>query len=418
MKFPQFVQIRQAFRGPTIEDVAAEVERELASLQLGGKIAKGQSVAITAGSRGIANITTILRALVAHLQGIGAEPFLVPAMGSHGGGTVEGQLDVLKTLGITEASMGCPIRASMETVVVSEAPEGFPIYCDRQAYEADHLVVCNRVKLHTMFTGNIQSGLFKMMFTGLGKHDGARTYHQAAVNYPFAQIVRGIGAAMIEKCSVVAGLAIVENGQNQTAQIAAIAPQDFEKRESELLALSADWMVKLPFDDADVLLLDEIGKTISGTGMDTNVVGRKFNDHAAVEGETPRIKRIAVRNVVHGNANGLGIAEFCTKRALEATDLAATRINSLTSNHPAAGMLPHDYETDREMLEAALATIGLTPPDQARMVWARNTKDLEQLACSVAYLDEIASRDDLELLGDPFELTFDDAGDLPEHVDD
>ena len=337
-------------------------------------------------------------------------------MGSHGGATVEGQVSVLKTLGITEESMGCPIRASMETVVVCHAPEGFPIYCDRFAFEADHLLVCNRVKPHTMFTGNIQSGLFKMMFTGLGKHDGARTYHQAAVNYPFPQIVRGIGAAVIEKCSVVAGLTIVENGRNETAKITAIPPQDFERRESEQLELAAKWMCKLPFESADILLLDEIGKTISGTGMDTNVVGRKFNDHAATEGETPKIKRIAVRNVIHRNGNGIGIAEFCTKRAIERTDLVQTRVNSLTSNHPAAGMLPHDYETDREMVQAALGTIGLATPEEARILWTRNTKDLEELACSVAYLEEATSRDDLEVLGEPFDLPWDANGNLPTYV--
>jgi len=416
MNFPQFFRLRQQFRGPKLDDVASEVHEALGGLSLGSKISAGQSVAITAGSRGISNIDVILRAVVKHLQDLGAEPFLVPAMGSHGGGTVEGQVGVLRTLGITEAAMGCPIRASMETVVVCHAPEGFPIYCDRHAFEADHLLVCNRVKPHTMFTGNIQSGLFKMMFTGLGKHDGARTYHQAAVNFPFPQIVRGIGAAVIEKCSVVAGLTIVENGRNETARIQAILPGDFERRESEELALATEWMCKLPFEDADILLLDEIGKTISGTGMDTNVVGRKFNDHAATEEETPKIRRIAVRSVIHGNGNGLGIAEFCTRRAIEMTDLEQTRVNSLTSNHPAAGMLPHDYQTDREMLQAALGTIGLATPEEARIVWARNTKDLEEIACSTAYLEEAKARDDLEVLGPPFELPWDEQGDLPQHV--
>jgi hypothetical protein len=415
--FPQIFRVRQRFDSRRLEDVPGEVGAQLARLRLNQQIVPGQSVAITAGSRGITNIAVIVRAVVEHLKGLGAKPFVVPAMGSHGGGTAEGQQQVIESYGITEAFVGCPIRSSMETVIVCRTPEGIPVHFDRLAYEADHVLVCGRVKPHTMFVGDIESGLMKMMLIGLGKCEGAKIYHRAIHDFSFAQIIHSASDEVLQKGHILAGLAIVENAYDQTALIEAIAPTDLERREKELLLLARQWMPQLPFRLVDVLLIDRMGKNISGVGFDTNVVGRKFDEHKAVEGEFPKVKRICVRGLTketHGNAIGIGIAEFCRSQLLRETDFAATRLNALVSGHIAVGMLPLDFPTDREMLAAALGTVGLSEPPDARLLWIANTLNLAEVECSTAYLDEARGRSDLEILTEPRPLPFDAAGNLPE----
>ena len=415
-RYPQVFRVRQKFDTPSVGDVAAAVCNELSRLDLGRKVRPGQSVAITAGSRGIANMPVILRAAAEHLRGLGAEPFVVPAMGSHGGATAQGQQEVLHSYGITEDSLGCPIRSGMETVVVCRTTEGFPVHFDRHAFEADHVLVCNRVKPHTRFVGDIESGLMKMLLIGLGKCAGATVYHRAIQDHSFAQIIRSVAAEVVRRCRIVAGLAIVENARDQTALVEAVAPGDFERREKELLALAKQWMAKLPFDRVDVLLIDRIGKDVSGTGLDTNVVGRKSDDHKAVEGEYPKVKVIVLRGLTeatHGNAVGLGIAEFCKSQLLRETDLHATRLNALTAGHIAAAMLPLDYETDRELLDLALGAVGLVEPPDARLLWIESTLALDEVECSAAFLDEARGRADLEILTPPRDLPLDAAGNLP-----
>jgi hypothetical protein len=383
-------------------------------LQLPKVVLPGQSVAISAGSRGIAKIAEITRASADYFRSIGAKPFIVPSMGSHGGATPEGQLRVLASYGITAESMGCPIRASMETVVVAQAAEGFPVYFDRFAFEADHVLVINRVKPHTDFAGDLESGLMKMLLIGLGKHDGAKIYHRAIHDYSFAQIVRSVGRLVLDKCHIVAGLGIVENAFDETARILAVGPHEFMDREAELLVQAKQWMARLPFDHVDFLVIDEIGKNISGTGMDTNVVGRKFDAHKAREDEWPKVRRIYVRGLTketYGNATGIGCAEFCHRRVMEQIDIAATRINCLTSGRISVGMMPFEFASDRAALEAALPTIGLVEPRDAKLLWINNTLDLEHLECGVAYLKEAEERDDLEILTEPRELEFDASGD-------
>jgi hypothetical protein len=414
--FPEFFRLRQRFDAIRIEDVPGEVERQLARLALGQRIRPGQSVAVTVGSRGIANLAEILRAAVAHLRCLGAEPFLVPAMGSHGRATAEGQRRLVESYGVTEAFVGCPIRSAMETVIVCHTAEGIPVHFDRLAFEADHVVVCNRVKPHTMFAGPIESGLVKMMLIGLGNHEGARIYHRAIQQYSFSRIIDAAAGEVLRRCKIAAGLAVVENGYDQTARIEAVRPEEFLQREAELLVVSRRLMARLPFDDVDVLAIDQIGKEISGTGMDANVIGRKYNDHAAVEGETPRVRRIAVRGLSPasaGNALGIGMAEFCRSRVLHQADWPATRANVLTSGHVAAAMPPLDYETDREMLEAALSVIGLTEPQDARVLWIRDTLHLEEMECSAAYWEEAKRRAGVEVVTAPRALPFDSGGNLP-----
>jgi hypothetical protein len=411
--FPDIFRVRQNFPRPRVADVAAEVHAQLARLKLHHQVQAGQSVAITAGSRGISNIATILKAAAEHFRGLGAEPFLVPAMGSHGGGTAEGQRQVLESYGISTASVGCPIRSSMETAVIGQAAEGFPLHVDRTASQADHLLVCGRVKPHTSFAGDFQSGLVKMLLIGLGKQAGANLYHRAVEDFGFDRIARSVTAEVVRKCRVVAGLAIVENACEETARIEAVEPSQFLARDPELLAIARNWMARLPFDAADVLVIDRIGKNISGVGFDPNVAGRKFNDHQAVADETPKVKRICLRSLTpesHGNAIGLGMSEFCRTQLLRAMDRRITRLNSLTSGHVAAGMTPLDYETDREMLQAALGTVGLVEPRHARLLWIADTLNLAEVECSAAYWEEARGRSDLEVIAEPREMEFDAEG--------
>jgi hypothetical protein len=373
-------------------------------------------VAVTAGSRGIAHYVDILGAIVDHLKSLGAEPFLVPAMGSHGGGTPAGQRKLLECYGITEHAVGCPIRSSLDTVLVGRTAEGIPVHFDRLAFEADHVVVCNRVKPHSTIQGDIESGLLKMLLMGLGKPEGAKVYHRAVLEFDFPWVLQSVVPLLLEKCRILAGLAIVENARDETALVEALRPEEFFDREKSLLVQARRWLPRLPFDRADLLLVDRIGKDISGVGLDPNVVGRKFNDHRAVEGERPTIKRIALRTLspgAQGNAIGIGLAEFCRSQLLRDADWPATRLNVLCSGRISAAMPPLDYETDRQMLAAALTTIGLTEPPDARLLWIADTLHLTEVECSAAYLPEAQSRPDLEILTPPRDLPFDAAGNLP-----
>ncbi|MEE2804840.1 MAG: lactate racemase domain-containing protein [Pseudomonadota bacterium] len=415
-EYPEIFRIRQKFERPVIEDVTGEVESQLARLNLSKSIQPGQSVAITAGSRGIANIHIIIKGIVDHLKGLGAEPFIVPAMGSHGGATAQGQQRIVEGYGITEAFCGCPIRSSMEIVIVCDAQEGFPVYFDKNAYGADHVVVCGRVKPHTSFVGDIESGLMKMMLIGLGKYEGAKTYHRAIKDFSFGQIVRSVAREVLSKCRIVAGLGVVENGYDETAKILAVAPDEFEERERELLVLAKYWMPRLPFKQADLLLIDEIGKNISGSGMDSNVVGRKYLDHRAGEEEWPKIGTIFLRGLTeetHGNATGIGMAEFALTRAVDAMDVAITRRNCITGGSPTAAMVPLHYASDREVLEVTLPEMGLTAISDTRLMWIHNTLEVSELECSRAYLDEARESNEIEILTDPRPLPLDKNGNLP-----
>jgi hypothetical protein len=412
-------RVRQTFEAPRVADVPGEVEAQLTQLGLGTKVRPGQSVAIGAGSRGIANIHLIIRAIVAHLRQLGAAPFIVPAMGSHAGGTADGQRALIESYGITEAFCGCPIRSSMDTVIVCQAAEGFPVHFDRHASGADHVVVCGRIKPHTNFVGDIESGLMKMLLIGLGKHCGATVYHRAIKDYSFGQIVRSVAREVLATCRILAGIAVVENARDETACIAAVRPEEFEQREKELLRLAKQWLPRLPFATADLLLIDEIGKEISGTGMDTNVVGRKFGVHEPAPDEEPKIRQIAIRSLsaaTHGNATGLGLAEYCRSRVLRQRDDGLTRLNCLTGGHCFAAMTPLDYQTDREILDVAFSQIGLTEPPDAKVLWIHNTLSLTEVECSAAYLVAARTRSDLTIVRQPRPLPLAADGNLPDSM--
>jgi len=417
--FPRTFRVRQTFERTRVADVAAGTNREMERLNLRDRIQPGHSVAITAGSRGIANIRFIIKSAVDHFKSIGARPFIVAAMGSHGGGTSDGQRRILSDYGVTEEFCGCAIRSSMETVVLDQTAEGIPVHFARDAAEADHVFVVNRVKPHTRLEGDFQSGLMKMMLIGLGKHEGAKVYHRAFADYSLDQIVRSVAQRVIEKGRVLGGLGIVENACDETALLRSVLPHELEDAEKEMLALARRWLPRLPFDHADILLVDEIGKEISGCGMDTNVVGRKKYVHEAGPEEFPKIKRIIVRGLTeqtHGNATGIGYSEFCLTRVVKAIDTKSTWINVITSGYPAVAMIPPHFETDREVIHAALGTIGLVGPAHAKLLWIRNTLHVEEVECSEAYLEAVRQRNDLEVMSDLRALPFDDAGNLPAHL--
>lgn len=413
MTFPRMLRVRQTFEADHLDDIAGEVARQLQKLRLADKVRPGQTVAITAGSRGIANIALITKAICDHVRKLGAIPVVIPAMGSHGGGTAEGQREIIESYGVTEEYTGAEIRSSMETVIVDRTPQGIPVHFDRNAFECDHVIVAGRIKPHTGFAGEIESGLHKMMLIGLGKHTGAKIYHRAILDYSFREIIAAVAAVVLDRCKVLCGVAIVENGYDQTARIEAVPPEKFYESEKELLALARKGMPRLPFNEIGLLIVDEIGKDISGSGMDTNVIGRKFIGNPDEGRDDVCCKRIFIRGLTpetHGNACGIGLAEFTNRRTVEQMDVHITRINALTGGHPTAAAIPVTFDTDREVLEAALQTVGLDEPENAKVVQISNTLHVADVLVSEAYLPEIASRSDLQIVDGPFEMEFDSDG--------
>ena len=415
MSYPKMIRVRQQFEAPEVDDIAAAVRAEVKGLNLDSTVTPGKSVAVTVGSRGIANIALIIKSVVEELKSLKLEPFIVPAMGSHGAGVAENQRKIVEGYGCTEEYTGAPIRASMETVQVGTTEDGIPVYFDKHAFEADHVVVVGRVKPHTTFVGEIESGLHKMMLIGLGKHKGAELYHRAIVQHSFDRIVRTVAHTVLEKCGVLFGLGIVENQYDRTALLRAVPPENFADGEKELLLLAKKWMPRLPFDHADLLIVDEMGKNISGSGMDSNVIGRKFLDHRAAEKEFPKITRIYLRDLpdeTHGNASGLGTAEFTHKRLVDKLDLEMTYINCLTGGHPPSGAIPIYFDSDRKILDVALKSIGLIEPEDAKVIHIKNTLDVVELLVSEPYAPEVEKRDDLSLVDGPSEIEFDGNGDF------
>jgi hypothetical protein len=415
MAFPRMLRVRQNFPRPRIENIPAAVRGTLEKLALGRTIKPGQRVALTAGSRGIANIPLILKSVVQYLRDLGAQPYLVPAMGSHGGATAEGQRGVLESYGITEDFVGAPIRASMDVVEVGRTPEGYPVFLDRHASEADHIGVIGRVKPHTNYHGPVESGLLKMMMIGLGKRQGAAHYHRLLMEQPYDTVVRAVGRCLRARAPIAFGLGIVENGFDETALLEAALPADFEPVEEKLLVHAREWLARLPFRQADLLVVDEIGKEISGSGMDTNVVGRKRALRGKDVPGLPEMRYIFVRGLsahTHGNACGLGFADFTTTRLVRAMNYEATVINSVTAGYPEGANIPVHYDTDRQVLDAALAIMGTRPAEKARVMHIRNTLLLEEVEISEPCLEELSRATDFTIVRGPYALEFGADGNL------
>ncbi len=409
--FPRMARVKQTFPGPMLHDVPSAVREALSRLSL--PIKPGQTVALSVGSRGIVNIDVVARASVDYLKGLGAKPFIFPAMGSHGGGTAEGQLSVLEHYGVTEATMGCPVRATMDVVQVGETL-GLPVWLDRYAAEADWIGVVNRVKPHTDFKGDIESGLFKMMTIGLGKHRGAIQAHRANVRHRYETVIGEVGREMLRKARIAFGLGILENGYDETAKVQAFLPADLEAGERALLKEAKSWMARLPFEQLDLLVVDEMGKDVSGAGMDSNIIGR-HGTFFEPPFPSPRITFIVVCDLTphtNGNATGIGNADFTTRRLANKVDWNATYINCLTACSPAGAKLPPVLETDRDAIAVALSCLGLERVEEARVVRVKNTLRLAEVEVSEALLGDVAKRDDLAQVSGPAPLAFDAGGAL------
>jgi hypothetical protein len=408
---PRMVRVRQTFPRPRVADIPRAVADALAAAT--PPVKHGDTVAVGAGSRGIANIDVIVRATVNWLRDLGARPFIFPAMGSHGGGTAEGQLSVLEHYGITEAAMGVPVRATMDVVQVGEAL-GMPVWLDRYAAEADWIGLVNRVKPHTDFKGSIESGLVKMMTIGLGKWKGAIQYHRANVSHGYETVITSVGREVLAHAKIGFGLGVVENGYDETARIEAFSALDLEAGERRLLKDARDWMARLPFSPIDVLIVEEMGKNISGSGMDSNVIGRPTNPHEPFPAD-PKILWIVVLDLTdesYGNATGIGNADFTTRRLVDKIDMKATLINCITACTPNGAKVPATYETDHEAIKTALSCIGLTPAEDARVIRIKNTLRIGELDVSEAFRPDVARHPGLTPIGEPTPLGFDAAGQL------
>ncbi len=408
------VAVRQKFADRRLSDIPAEVKRELQTSGFASALKPGAKVAIGVGSRGIANIATIVRSVVEFWKSQGMRPFIFPAMGSHGAATAEGQADVLAHYGIHEATVGCPVNSSLDVVPLGTSPEGIECFMDRNAFESDGAFLVNRVKWHTDFEGKIESGLFKMMAIGLGKFAGAQRYHTYAYNIGLEKVIRSIGRQVLSSGKILGGMAILEDAYHNTAKVAAVPVAVMEQREQELLELTKSWMGRIPFP-LDVLIIDEIGKNYSGAGMDTKVVNRGVYGQYNPWNTAYPIQRLYIRglsDLSYGNATGLGLADACHERLLDQIDWRPTQINSLTASTLAAIRTPAHFSSDREALERVIPTVGKVDLSQVTMGWVRNSLSLATLALSENLLEKIQANAELEVLGRPREFSFDDEGDL------
>ncbi len=410
---PRFALIRQELPAQAVADVPAEIRRELQRIGLQQRIKPGARIAITAGSRGVHQIGLILKTVVDQVKALGGQPFMIPTMGSHGGATPEGQVEVLQNLGVTEASVGAPILSSLDVVQLGTTAMGLPVYLDQYASGADGIIVVARIKPHTDFRGSIESGLHKMVAIGLGKHKQALAIHDFGIR-GLRELVPQVAQVTLKKAPILCGLAILENGHDRTARIEAVLPEDFAAREPQLLDEARSLMARLPAEELDVLVVSQIGKNFSGTGMDTNIIGR-VRIHGEPEPEKPRIQYIVALDMspeTHGNALGIGLADFTTERLMKGIDYRATRQNVATSSFVERGKIPLAFPNDREAICAALRCLWRPDPGAARLMCIPNTLEIAQIAVSESLLPELRRSATVEVLTPLQPLPFDAAGNL------
>jgi len=402
VELPKVALVEQRVEGPdAIPDIRESVREALKEVDL-----PTGSVAIGVGSRGVAKIGEVVAALVEALKEAGAEPFIVPAMGSHGASTAEGQAEVLRHLGVSEERMGCPVRATMEAVRIGETPAGAPVYMDRNAYEADSVVVVNRIKPHTAFRGTVESGPTKMLAIGLGKQRGAYSIHSQG----WEKIHRTIPDAArvaVESGKVAFGLATIENADEEPSRIVAIPAEKLEEAEAPLLEEAKRNLARLPFDELDVLVVDEIGKNISGDGADPNVTGRYPTTAASGGPDVERMVYLGLTEETGGNANGLGMADVVTERLASKMERSATYMNALTSTTPAPVKTPMVMPTDRMAVAAALTMCAGISPPEARLIRIQNTIKLRRMWVSEALLAEVEQDERLRVVEGPRSMSFD-----------
>lgn len=412
---PRIFKIHQKIATPRLADVPKEMNALLDRFGLPGKIKPGERIALTAGSRGIRDKAKILKVIATRLKALGAKPFLVPCMGSHGGATAEGQVEMLKHLGITEEFIGAPIVSSMEVKEIGRTKFGTPVLIDANiCAQADKIIVVNRIKPHTDFDFEIESGLNKMMVIGMGKHKGALMAHRLTIKHGFSTMLPEVQPIILKALPFFFGVGIIENQYDQTASLHLLEPQNFWEGEKPLLKKAKEIMPRLPFKQMDILVVDEIGKNISGAGMDPNVTGRLYFIGSPPLKE-PKITRIFVRDLTpetEGNAIGIGFAEYTTTRLVKKIDPVPTAINSITGMGPECGRIPIAFDQDREALQAAFDNSGVLDAKDLRLVWIKNTLEMEYLWASEPMLNEAKANPILEVISGLQDIPFDAAGNM------
>lgn len=411
MLLPQMVDIKQNFPHQALADVAGEVREQLKICNLGARITPGQQIGITAGSRGITNIVSIITEIVSFIKDCGARPVILAAMGSHGGGTAEGQRAILADLGITSEKVGAPVHTGVEYGQVGTLNNGTPVFVTDISQKCDAIVVVNRVKPHTSFHGPAESGLQKMITVGLGGPAGARELHRSGAS-SLAKIIPAAARLIMSKLPIVMGLAILEDAYEETMQIKAIPPEQFATEEETLLAKARESMPSLPVDNLDLLIIEQMGKNFSGTGMDTNIIGR-MHIQGIPEPTRPNIQRIVILDLTresHGNANGIGLADLTTNRLVEKIDFRATMLNVMTSTFVKRAMIPMTLPDDQTAIETALQSLGYIPPEKARVIQIKNTLHLTAIRASVNILPELKDNSIIEIISKPSPMKFNNQG--------
>ena len=410
----RLVRVRQNFPKRALPDVSAAVRQSLEAADWTRSVEPGSRIAVGAGSRGIQNIDVIVKAVVDFWKSRDCKPFIIPVMGSHGAATAEGQADVLHHYGITEERMGAPIVSSLEVVKVGVTPEGIEVSMDRNALESDGVMLCSRVKWHTDFEGGLESGVHKMMAIGLGKWAGAKRYHTWALKIGMEQVIRSVGAVMLDTGKMLGGLAILEDAWHNTAEVHALGVHGMVAEEEALLAKTKAWKANIPAKAVDLLIVDEMGKNFSGAGMDTKVINRSVDGPNVWEG-VPTIRRVFVRDISdmsYGNAIGIGFADIATDRLVSKIDYNATWINGLTSSTTQPGATPMHFASDKECIERILPTCGNLDVDDCTIVWIPNSMDLAECLVSENLAPELEQNPEIEIVGGPEEMVFDADGNL------
>jgi len=397
---------------PALEHLEGELGAALSALTFGRDELSGKTIAVTAGSRGIASLNEIVRGVCGWLKAQGADPFVFPAMGSHGGATAEGQRKLLEEYRVTSEFIEAPVRSSMETVSLDATPEGFPVFVDRLAWEADAIVVMNRVKPHTTFFGTIESGLLKMMAVGIGKADGAREFHRAARHHGYERVIRAIAAKVPASGKIICGLGVIENELHRICAVRAARPGGIVALDESCLTEARSLVPRLPFPKIDLLVVDEIGKNVSGTGMDTKVIGRGVQ---LPPGEAPEISLVYARDLTpesDGNALGIGLADFAHERLRKKIDFEKMYVNARTSMSHHLVRLPMVLTSDRDAIDFALNVLGIPEPAEQRIVRIRNTQSLSRLVISERLARDASALPGWLLAAQSFQLEFDAGGSL------
>lgn len=420
MELPRFVLAEQFFPNRAITHIPEHIRKELLEADFASRFRPGARIAVGVGSRGIANLQLIVRSVVDWLKEQGADPFIFPAMGSHGAATAEGQIDVLAHYGIDEAGVGAPVLSSLEVESLGKTPEGMEAFMDKKAYDSDGVFLIGRIKWHTDFSGGLESGLFKMMAIGLGKFAGARQYHTFAYKLGLEEVIRSVGAKVFATGKILGGLAVQEGAHHETAGLVAVSAahgvQAMMAREEELLREVKSWMAKLPAPEIDILIVDEIGKNISGAGMDTKVINRAIQGNYNPFPDTPIVHRIYARGLSelsYHSAVGLGLADVIHDRLLNEVDWNPTYINSLTASTPSAIRIPIHFPSDREALTKIATTVGKLDLSAVTYCRIRNTMELAHLEVSENLIPALYPH--VKAVSAPFDARWNETNDFEEY---